>query len=112
MLTLALPLPWWLSHTGRQFLGDPTTFMFWHTAMALFAVVLALLVFVTGYRAILSARNGAVVLLGVAFLGVGLLDFLHALSQVGRPEAATHMSAPSLSFWLAAHLLPATSLRL
>jgi diguanylate cyclase (GGDEF)-like protein/PAS domain S-box-containing protein len=113
LLTVALPLPWWLSHPGRQLLVDPMTLLFWHTAMELFAVVLAMLVFVAGYRTILSARNGALVLLGLAFLGVGLLDFLHALSHVGVPDAvAADTSPPSMAFGLAARLLAALSLLL
>ena len=48
-----------------------------------------MLVFITGFRAILSARKGAVVLLGVAFFGVGVFDFLHTMSYVGMPDAVT-----------------------
>ncbi|NDP38183.1 MAG: EAL domain-containing protein [Rhodoferax sp.] len=113
LLALAIPLLWWVSHPARQIVIEPMTFVFWHNTIELFAVVVAMLIFVTGYRAILSARKGAVVLLGVAFFGVGLLDFLHTLSYVGMPDAVTANSPhKSIFFWLAARLLAAAALLL
>ncbi len=111
LLALSLPLLWWVSHPARQIVMDPTAFVFAHTAMEVFAVVVAMLVFVTGYRAIFSLRQGAVVLLGIAFLGVGLLDFLHTLSYVGMPDAVTpNTPHKSIFFWLAARMLAAGAL--
>jgi len=111
LLALSLPLLWWVSNPARQIVVDPTGFVFAHTAVEMFAIVVAMLVFVTGYRAIFSLRQGAVVLLGIAFLGVGLLDFLHTLSYVGMPDAVTpNTPHKSIFFWLAARLLAAGSL--
>jgi len=113
LLALAIPLLWWVSHPARQIVIEPMTFLFWHSAIELFAVVVAMLIFMTGYRAILSARKGAVVLLGVAFFGVGLLDLLHTMSYVGMPDAVTANSPhKSIFFWLAARLLAAAALLL
>ncbi|WP_296445072.1 putative bifunctional diguanylate cyclase/phosphodiesterase [Rhodoferax sp. UBA5149] len=111
LLALAVPLLWWVSHPGWQVAIEPMTFLFWHTFMEIFAVVVAMLIFVTGYRAILSARKGAVVLLGIAFLGVGLLDFLHTMGYAGMPDAMT-VNSPhkSIFFWLAARMLAASAL--
>lgn len=111
LLALAIPLLWWVSLPARQIVVEPMRFVFWHTGVEIFAVVVAMLVFITGYRAMLSARKGAVVLLGVAFLGVGLLDFLHTMSYVGMPDAMTANSPhKSIFFWLAARMLGATAL--
>jgi len=111
LLGLSLPLLWWVSHPAWQIVVDPTGFVFWHTAVEMFAIVVAMMVFVTGYRAILSSRNGAVVLLGIAFLGVGLLDFLHTLSYAGMPNAVTtNTPQKSIFFWLAARMLGACAL--
>ena len=113
LLALALPLLWWVSSPTRQVLIESPIFVFWHTAVEMFAVVVAMLVFVTGYRAILSTRKGAVVLLGVTFLGVGLLDFLHAMAYAGMPDFVTANSPQkSIYFWLAARLLAAGALLL
>jgi diguanylate cyclase (GGDEF)-like protein/PAS domain S-box-containing protein len=111
LLALAMPLLWWVSLPARQVVVEPMVFVFLHTAVEVFAIVIAMLVFVTGYRAILSARKGAVVLLGVAFLGVGLLDFLHTMSYAGMPDALT-VNTPhkSIFFWLAARMLAASAL--
>ena len=111
LLMLALPALWWVSHPGTRVVIDSSVFVFWHSVVELFAVVVAMLVFVTGYRAFLSARKGAVVLLGVAFLGVGLLDFLHTMSYAGMPDAVTpNTPHKSIFFWLAARLLAALAL--
>ncbi len=113
LLALALPLLWWVSQPARQVLIEPTVFLFFHSAVEMFAIVVAMLIFITGYRAILSVRKGAVVLLGVAFLGVGLLDFLHTLGYAGMPDAITANSPQkSIFFWLAARLLAAAALLL
>lgn len=111
LVAVAPFLLWWTSTPSRQFVIESTRFIFWHTAVETFAVVVAMLIFVTGYRAILSARNGAVVLLGVAFLGVGLFDFLHAMSYTGMPDVITpNSSQKSIFFWLAARMLAASAL--
>ncbi|MES2880080.1 MAG: EAL domain-containing protein [Pseudomonadota bacterium] len=111
LLVFALPLLWWVTNPAQQGAVAPQHFVFWHTTIEMFAIVVAMLVFVTGYRAILSARKGAVVLLGIAFVGVGLLDFLHTMSYVGMPDAMTTNSPQkSMFFWLAARLLAASAL--
>ncbi len=111
LLALAPPLLWWVSHPVWRIVVEPATFAFWHSVVELFAVLVAMLVFVTGYRALFSVRKGAVVLLGVAFFGVGLLDFLHTLSYVGMPDALSPNSpSKSIYFWLAARLLAASAL--
>ncbi|MDO8284721.1 MAG: EAL domain-containing protein [Rhodoferax sp.] len=111
LLVLSMPLLWWVSHPIRQVVIDPTVFVFWHTAVEVFSVVVAMLIFVTGYRAILSVRKGAVVWLGVAFFGVGLLDFLHTLSYAGMPDVVSANSPQkSIFFWLGARMLAAVAL--
>lgn len=111
LLALALPLLWWVSHSARLIVLNPNGFLFFHTAIELFAVVVAMLIFVTGYRAILSIRKNAVVLLGIMFLGVGLLDFMHLMSYLGMPDAVSPNSAhKSIFFWLTARLLGASAL--
>lgn len=113
LLALVGPLLWWVLQPARQAVIPPATFVMLHTAVEIFAVVVSMLIFVTGYRAILSARKGAVVLLGVAFLGVGLLDFLHAMSDAGMPEAeSTNSPQESVLFWLTARALAAGALLL
>lgn len=111
LLALALPLFGWVTSTGRHLVIDPVAFVFWHTVVEMFAVVVSMLIFATGYRAIFSVRKGAVVFLGVAFLGVGLLDFLHTMGYSGMPDAITpNGPQKSMFFWLAARTLAASAL--
>jgi len=111
LLVFAIPLLWWVTGPERQAVIAPLHLLFWHTAMEVFAVVVSLLVFVTGYRAILSPRNAAVVLLGVAYLGVGLLDFLHTMSYPGMPGTFPgNDHHETVFYWLAARVLAASAL--
>ncbi len=111
MLAVALPLLWDVAQPFWRLPADPRHYLFWHTAMELASVAVALLVFATGYHALFSARKGAVVLLGIAFLGVALLDFLHAMSYAGMPDAFSRNTAhKAMYFWLAARTLAALAL--
>lgn len=111
LLALAAPLFWWVLHASQRGLLEPMFFVFSHTAVEMFSVVVAMLIFATGYRAILSQRKGAVVLLGIGFLGVGMLDYLHTMAYAGMPDAITPNSPQkSMYFWVAARLLAAASL--
>ncbi len=112
-LALAVPLLGWVSQPSHLLPIEPGQFVFWHNVVELFAVVVAMLVFVTGYRAILSPRKATMVWLGVAFFGVGLLDILHLTSYAGMPEAITPNSPQkSIFFWLASRLLAALAMLL
>lgn len=111
LLGLAIPLLWWVSAPSRQIVLEPMQFVFLHSAIEIFAVIVSILVFITGYRAILSARKTAVVILGIAFFGVALFDFLHTMSYVGMPDAITQNSSQkSIFFWLIARFLAASAL--
>ena len=113
LLVLAVPLLWWVSRSAQPAVLNASGFLFFHTVVEVFSVVVAMLIFVTGYRAILSIRKNAVVLLGIMFLGVGLLDFLHLMSYVGMPDAISpNTPHKSIFFWLAARLLGAGALLL
>lgn len=84
---------------------------YWRIAADLLKVVVAMLIFLTGYRAILSPRKGAVVWLGIAFLGVGVLGFLHLATH---DNLVSGMAPPndqvSLGFNLGARLVAAVAL--
>jgi diguanylate cyclase (GGDEF)-like protein/PAS domain S-box-containing protein len=111
LLALAAPLLWWVSHPSRLIAIESSQFVLFHTAVELVAVVVAMLVCITGYSAMLSRRKGAVVWLGVAFFGVGLLDAVHLMSYAGMPDAFTPNSPQkSIFFWLAARMLASTAL--
>ena len=110
LLAAGGPLLWASAQPGAAAL-EAGVWLTWQTGIELMAVLLALLVFAIGQRAILSAREGAVVLLATAFLGVAALGFLHAARAVGGPGPA----APGLPLGhplagLGARLLAAAAL--
>jgi diguanylate cyclase (GGDEF)-like protein/PAS domain S-box-containing protein len=109
LLAASLPVLWWSSQGGATL--APPHFIFWHTLVECATVVVAMLVFITGHRAILAAGQGAVVLLGIGFFGVGVFDLLHLLSYAGMPDAySPNTPHKSMAFWLAARLLAAATL--
>lgn len=113
MLILAAPLLWWVLFSPHHWMSKTRNFLIFESAVEVFSVVVAMLIFVTGYRAILSIRKNAVVLLGILFLGVGLLDFLHLMNYVGRPGVILpNRDQMSFFFSLSASLLGATALLL
>jgi diguanylate cyclase (GGDEF)-like protein/PAS domain S-box-containing protein len=114
MLLLAPPLLWWVLQptAAAQMAVAPAAF--WIGVLGLFMAIVAMLVFVTGYHAIVSARKGAVVLLGVTFLGVGLYEFMYAMNYLGGADGVMasrgQEGAYAYFFWLAARSSAALAL--
>lgn len=79
LLSASLPLFVLLGMQGQAGMPALPFSRQWDSAGELLSVVLAMLVFVTAYKAMLSPRKGAVVLLGIGFFGAALLLFLHLL---------------------------------
>ena len=86
VLLISIPLLWWLTHTTDKLSLSDGELLSIVCSMEIVSIVVAILVFVTGYRAVLSSRQSAVVFLGITFLGVGLLDFFQIMSYVGMPD--------------------------
>ncbi len=103
LLLFALPTGAW-THKIERYLPL-------HTLLEMVSVVVALLVFVSGWNAYSRSLPRHAVILACAFLGVALLDFSHALSYVGMPDFVTPSSPQkAINFWLAARLLAASAL--
>ncbi|MFH1021381.1 MAG: MASE3 domain-containing protein [Pseudomonadota bacterium] len=108
---LAVPVLLWLGLLELPEILSQHHFFFFHTAMETFAVVVAVLVFSTGFHLPDEKRPTASLLLACAFLGVGLLDFLHMMSYHGLPEALlSNTPHKTIIFWLAARILAAGAL--
>lgn len=82
-----------------------------HNVLEVAAVAVAAMVFAVGWNVRrLQWKDGAF-LLAVGFLGVGLLDFAHAMSFVGMPDYVTPNSVnKAIHFWLAARYVGAVTL--
>jgi len=82
-----------------------------HTLLETFAIVVAMMVFATALNAHTRKLSPSIVLLGVMFMGVGLLDFSHMLSYAGMPDYVTPSGVEKgINFWLMARTLAATAL--
>jgi len=82
-----------------------------HTAMEMFTIVVAALVFTVGWNSYSRERARNMVLLSCVFLAVALLDLAHALSFPGMPDFVTPSDPEkAIHFWLAARLCAALGL--
>jgi len=108
LLVSAIPLLWWVLQSMQQMVVKSMQFVFWLAVIEMFTVVVVLIVFVAGYRVILSASNGAIVFLGMVFLSVGLFDFMNFMSLTGMPDVMPITSPyKSMFFWLTARTVAA-----
>jgi len=104
-LILAWTVPFW---AGFQKIEDYVPI---HTLLEMVAVVIAVLVFASGWNAYRRALPRHAVILACAFLGVAMLDFAHALSFMGMPRFVTPAGPQkAIHFWLAARFLAASAL--
>jgi len=112
-LFFLLGLPF-LVGTGLLAVPDIPPFRFYsafHSAVEIFTVAVAILVFATGFHLLEKKRPTALFVLASAFLGVALLDFLHLMSHPGMPDFFTVNTAhKATTLWLAARLLAAGAL--
>lgn len=82
-----------------------------HTLLEIGAVVVAVLVFVSGWNTHSRRLPRHALILACAFLGVAMLDFAHAMSFGGMPQFVTVGNQQrTVNFWLAARLLAAAAL--
>lgn len=111
----SLPLLLWIPEwRGTLALALPeSVFLPLHTVLACLFGVVALFIFFIGWYCFHRADSGEAfhALIGMAFLFVGLMDFLHAFSYPGMPAFFTPNHADrALAFWMAARFMEVTGL--
>lgn len=108
---VALFIMIWLSPPLKLLQGVHMMPLWAHTFLETFAIVVAMLLFGVVWHAYSRQHAGNMVILGCAFLAVGLLDFAHVLSYRGMPDFVTP-SGPqkAINFWLVARMLAALAL--
>jgi signal transduction histidine kinase/ActR/RegA family two-component response regulator len=109
LMALGLLLALWAQRsTGIEHFANylPT-----HTLVEMVSVVIAVLVFASGWNAYSRTLPSHAVILACAFLGVAALDFTHAMSYPGMPPSNGSASFQrTIAFWLSARLLAAVAL--
>lgn len=82
-----------------------------HTLLETLAIVVAAMVAAIAWGVPFKKMSDSIVLLGVAFMGVALLDFSHLISYAGMPDYVTPSGAEkAINFWLMARILAAAAL--
>jgi len=82
-----------------------------HTLLETIAIVISMLVFAVGWGVYDKERPSNFMLLACIFVGVAMLDFLHAISYQGMPDFITASDPEkAINFWLAARALAAFGL--
>jgi diguanylate cyclase (GGDEF)-like protein/PAS domain S-box-containing protein len=111
LLLLALPLLAWHVAPGSREMIAPAIFAPFHDLVDIFTVVVAAMVFATGWHIHDEGRQTASVMLACAFLAVALMDTAHWLSYADMPDFITPNSThKSILFWLAARYVAAGAL--
>lgn len=92
-------------------LREIDSFLPLHTIMETFSVVVSCMIFGIIWNTCDASRSRNIILLGAAFLGVGLLDFAHLMSYKGMPDFVTASSPQKgIVFWMAARLVAALAM--
>ncbi len=103
LLILSLPLLFWQLTPDNQLPIGEAQFVIAHSVMEIFAVTVAALIFFTGQGAAETERSTRALVLGCAFLAVGVFDMVHFLSYIGMPDVVSPNSPhKSIVFWLLA----------
>jgi len=103
---LAVFMGWLVLGHAALLPWDPRWYLTAHTAMEVFSVIVAMLVFSTGWHGIGRDMPIRVALLSPTALAVGLLDFGHLMCVAGMPGSAGW----GIEFWLLARAVSAAAL--
>ena len=89
---------------------DASDYLVFHNTVELFSVMVSLSIFGAAWFSHSQSGDRHTLFLGVAFLGIGLMDFMHTMGYPGMPPFITPNSpSKSTQFWLAVRLFGAAS---
>lgn len=81
-------------------------FLIFHMVVEIMSIIVSFAVFTVGWHAYWQNRNKQDLLIGVLFLVVGLIDFLHTLSYQGMPAFLSENTVTKAStYWISARLV-------
>lgn len=83
-------------------------FLVFHNVTEIFSVIVSFSIFGLGYYSYTQSRNAHTLFLGIGFLAVGMIDFMHTLSYAGMPDFITPNSGnKSSQFWIFSRIITA-----
>lgn len=85
-----------------------STYLVFHNVVEFFSVMVSLSIFSLGWFAFDQNRDRHALYLSVAFLAIGLMDFMHTLGYTGMPALiTTNNPNKSTQYWIAVRLFSA-----
>jgi hypothetical protein len=86
-------------------------YLVFHNVAEFFSIMVSLSVFGVGWFSHEQSRDRHALFLACAFLGVGLMDFMHAMSFTGMPDFFTaNVATKTSQYWIAVRLFGAAAL--
>jgi PAS domain S-box-containing protein len=87
-----------------------SAYLLFHNVVEFFSVMVSLSIFGLAWFSFDQSRDRHALFLGVAFLAIGMMDFMHALSYAGMPDLITPNTVNRATlFWIAARLFSAAA---
>ncbi|MFZ3063632.1 MAG: MASE3 domain-containing protein [Actinomycetota bacterium] len=84
----------------------PASYLTFHTIVEFYSIVVSFLIFAVSWHAYSRTKRTRSLLLGTAFLAIGLIDLFHMLSYKGMPVFFTPSDvSKGIYFWLIARLI-------
>jgi two-component system, cell cycle sensor histidine kinase and response regulator CckA len=89
---------------------DISSYLVFHNVAEFFSVMVSFSIFALGWNACEQNRDRHALFLSVAFLAIGLIDFMHTLGYSGMPPLITpNVTNKATEFWIAARFLGAAT---
>lgn len=86
------------------------SYLFFHTSVEIFSVIIAFGIFMFAWNTRKISKNGYFLFLGIAYLSVGIIDFMHTLSYKGMNIFPGFDSNLPTQLWVGGRYLLAASL--
>jgi signal transduction histidine kinase len=89
---------------------EPASYVVFHNIAEFFSIMVSLSIFGVGWYTYERSHDRHALFLSAAFLAIGLMDFMHAMSNAAMPAFITaNSSNKSTQFWIAARLFQAST---
>ncbi len=92
------------------FLVSRQNYLIFHSLSEVFCIVIAFGIFMFAWNSRDITDNNFLVFLGIAYLFVGAIDFLHTLPYEGMGELLAHEADPAVQLWIVGRYIESTSL--
>jgi signal transduction histidine kinase len=92
------------------YIASRYSYLLFHSIVEEFSILVAFGVFLVGWYSVKYTENRAFLLLGIAFLFIGWIDFFHTLAYKGMGVFPGASSNPPTQLWIAARYLESITL--